>query len=103
MEEERFNEAMAEFDRQIESLPETSRPVLRALAEETRKRATEIKDAGEAGKAAAQELTLAMHKLAEANTNLMEKAGDLSLLAKYATFNAEARSRELQGEGRDHG
>ena len=102
MEEELFNEAMAEFDRQIELLPEASRPALRALAEGTRKRATEIKDAVEAGKAAAQELVQTMRKLADANTKLMEKAGDLSLFAKYAMFTAEARARELRGEGLDH-
>jgi len=103
MEENRFNEAMAEFERQIESLPEARRPALRTLAEETRRRAAEIRESGAAGRAAAMELVQALGRLAEASTKLSDKVTDLGLFAKYAKFDAEARERELRGEGRDHG
>ncbi len=102
MEEDRFNEAMAEFERQIETLPEDRRPALRTLAEETRRRGAEIRESGEAGRAAAQELMDAIARLSEANARLLGKATDLNLLVKYARFDAEARERELRGEGRDH-
>ncbi len=102
MEERSFNEAMAEFKQQIESLPEDRRSALRMLAEETRKRAADIKKAGEAGRIAAMEFTQALGELTEANAKLIDKATDLNLLTKYAKFDAEARERELRGEGRGH-
>lgn len=98
----RFNEAMAEFERQIESLPEDRRPALRTLAEETRRRGAEIREAGDAGRVAAKELVDAIARLSDASARLLERATDLDLLVKYARFDAEARERELRGEGRDH-
>lgn len=103
MEENCFNEAMAEFERQIEALPEDRRPALRTLAEETRRRAVEIVETGKAGEAAAAELMQALARLSEASAGLIGKASDLNLMIKYARFDAEARARELRGEGRDHG
>lgn len=103
MEEDRFNEAMAEFERQIESLPEDRRPALKALAEETRRRGAEIRKSGEAGRAAAKKLMDSIARLSEASARLLGKATDLNIAVKYARFDAEARARELRGEGRDHG
>lgn len=93
---------MVEFERQIESLPEERRSALMALAEETRKRAAEIREAGDANRAAVQDLVRVIARLADASTKLVEQTSDLSLLTKYAKFDAEARDRELRGEGLDH-
>lgn len=103
MEKDRFDEAMAEFDRQIETLPEARRDALRALAGETRGRAAEIRESGEYGRAAAGELADAIARLSDANAKVLGKAADLNLAVKYARFDAEARARESRGEGRDHG
>ena len=103
MDENRFSEAMADFDRRIESLPEKCKPALRALAKETRNRAAEIRESGRAGQVAAMELMKAVARLKEVNLDLVRRAGDLNLQLKYARFDAEARGRELRGEGRNHG
>ncbi len=103
MDEGLFNEAMAAFDRQIETLPEERRPALRKLATETRSRGAEIRRAGKEGRIAAVELVGAIARLKDATTVLADRASEMDLLVKYARFDAEARARELHGEGRDHG